>query len=62
MVAWGHANAGGDSSAVQDQLRGVVQIQAAGMAFTVILADGSVVTLGFFVQALAVTVRQFKTS
>ena len=46
IVAWGHANAGGDSSAVQDQLRGVVQIQAAGMAFAVILADGSVVTLG----------------
>ena len=28
VVTWGHADCGGDSSAVQDQLRGVQQIQA----------------------------------
>ena len=45
-VTWGDADCGGDSSAVQDQLRGVQQMQAGGYAFAAILADGSVVTLG----------------
>ena len=40
------ADSGGDSSAVQDQLKGVVQIQATGWAFAAILEDGSVVTWG----------------
>ena len=39
-------NDGGDSSAVQDQLKGVQQIQATQSAFAAILADGSVVTWG----------------
>lgn len=34
---------GGDSSAVQDQLRSVQEIQATGTAFAAILADRSVV-------------------
>ena len=39
-----------DSSAVQDQLRNVQQVQAdqaAGTAFAAIIADGSVVTCGY---------------
>ena len=46
LVTWGGAEFGGDSSAVQDQLRGVQQIQATLCAFAAILADGSVVTWG----------------
>ena len=46
MVTWGDQRFGGDSSAVQDQLRGVQQIQAAVFAFAAILTDGSVVTWG----------------
>ena len=46
VVTWGDAATGGDSSAVQDQLRGVQQIQATEFAFAALLADGSVVTWG----------------
>ena len=46
IVTWGLADEGGDSSAVQDQLRGVQQIQAANTAFAAILGDRSVVTWG----------------
>ena len=46
-MTWGNAGFGGDSSAVQDQLRAVQHI----------LADGSVVTWGIM-QALAATARQ----
>ena len=46
IVTWGDANFGGDSSAVQDQLKGVQQIQATNWAFAAILEDGSVVTWG----------------
>ena len=46
VVAWGDPNEGGDSSAVQDQLRHVTQIQAFVCAFAAILGDGSVVTWG----------------
>ena len=46
LVTWGGAEYGGDSSAVQDQLRGVQQIRATLCAFAAILADGSVVTWG----------------
>ena len=46
MVTWGYAGHGGDSSAVQDQLRDVQQIQASDGAFAAILGDGSVVTWG----------------
>ena len=37
---------GGDSSAVQDQLRNTQQVHATSFAFAAILADGSVVTWG----------------
>ena len=40
----GHADFGGDSSAVRDQLKNVQQIQATYRAFAAILADGCVVT------------------
>ena len=40
----GHPSA--DSSEVQDQLKGVQQVQATSEAFAAILADGSVVTWG----------------
>ena len=44
IVTWGDADFGGDSSAVQDQLKGIMQIQATYRAFAAILEDGSVVT------------------
>ena len=46
VVTWGRAEHGGDSSAVQDQLKNVQQIQATMTAFAAILRDGSVVTWG----------------
>ena len=45
-MTWGEAEYGGDSSAVQDQLMNVQQIQASNAAFAAILGDGSVVTWG----------------
>ncbi len=46
VVTWGKANYGVDSSAVQDQLKGVQQIQGNKGAFAAILEDGSVVAWG----------------
>ena len=46
VVTWGYPENGGDSSKVQDQLKGVQQVQATSEAFAAILADGSVVTWG----------------
>ena len=47
VVTWGNAGFGGESSAVQGQLKNVQQIQASyGGAFAAILGDGSVVTWG----------------
>ena len=46
VVTWRSEKFGGDSSAVQDQLKNVQQIQASGGAFAAILGDGSVVTWG----------------
>ena len=46
IVTWGHADCGGDSSAVRDQLKGVQHIQATWGAFSAILEDGSVITWG----------------
>ena len=46
VATWGKQNSGGDSSEVQDQLKGVQQVQATGCAFAAIVADGSVVTWG----------------
>ena len=43
VVTWGHADCGGDSGAV---LQDVKQIQASLQAFAAILGDGSVVTWG----------------
>ena len=45
-MTWGRSVSGGDSSAVQDQLTNVQQIQATHRAFAAILGDGSVVTGG----------------
>ena len=45
-MTWGDADFGGDSSAVQDQLKTVQQIQASNTAFAAVLGDGSVVTWG----------------
>ena len=44
VVTWGDQRHGGDSSAVQDQLINVKQIQASGEAFAAILADQTVVS------------------
>ena len=44
VVYWGSGEDGGDSSAVQDQLKNVQQIQASRRAFAAIRGDGSVVT------------------
>ena len=46
VVTWGNPRYGGDSSAVQNQLRSVQQVQATKQAFAAILEDGSVVTWG----------------
>eukprot|EP00439_Symbiodinium_sp_Y106_P036021 s3898_g4.t1 len=46
VVTWGSADKSGDSSAVQDQLKNVQQVQASRSAFAAILGDGSVVTWG----------------
>ncbi|OLQ06599.1 putative E3 ubiquitin-protein ligase HERC1 [Symbiodinium microadriaticum] len=46
VVAWGWDGRRGDSSAVQDELKTVQQIQASGNAFAALLGDGSVVTWG----------------
>ncbi|OLQ04101.1 putative E3 ubiquitin-protein ligase HERC1 [Symbiodinium microadriaticum] len=46
VVTWGDPFFGGDSSAVQDQLMTVRQIQASSGAFAAILGDGSVLTWG----------------
>ena len=46
VVTWGHPGYGGDSSEVQDQLKGAQQIQATGSPFAAILANGLVVTWG----------------
>ena len=45
-MTWGKSGCGGDSSAVQDQLKNVQQIQASSHAFAAVLGDGSVVTWG----------------
>ena len=54
VATWGDNGWGGDSSAVQDQLNTVKQIEAGYTAFAAILGDGSVVTWGMF--TLVVTV------
>eukprot|EP00435_Cladocopium_sp_Y103_P028096 s2213_g7.t1 len=46
VVSWGQPDCGGDSSAVQGQLKNVQQVQGTSDAFAAILADGSVVTWG----------------
>ena len=47
IVSWGKPYVGGDSSAVQDLLRNVQQVQATYEAFAaILLADGSVVAWG----------------
>lgn len=45
-MTWGSAICGGDSTAVQAQLRNVQQIHATKGAFAAILGDGTVVTWG----------------
>eukprot|EP00435_Cladocopium_sp_Y103_P071831 s53_g38.t1 len=46
IVTWGNSGHGGDSTAVQDQLRNVQQVHATDNAFAAILANGTVVTWG----------------
>ena len=46
FVAWGDAAFGGDSRAVEHQLKAVQQVQASAAAFAAVLDDGSVVTWG----------------
>ena len=47
MVSWGHADLGGDSSAVQGQLQNVQQIQASPSgAFAAVCSAGFVVVWG----------------
>ena len=44
VVTWGHCRCGGDSSRVQERLKGVQQVQATSRAFSAILDNGSVVS------------------
>eukprot|EP00435_Cladocopium_sp_Y103_P035419 s149_g9.t1 len=46
IVTWGDPSYGGNSSDVQDLLKGVRQVQGTKYAFAAIVADGSVVTWG----------------
>ena len=46
VVTWGEPGEGGDSSAVQDKLKIVRQVQATWTAFAAVLEEGSVVTWG----------------
>ncbi|CAE7919001.1 Herc2 [Symbiodinium sp. KB8] len=46
VVTWGDPRSGGDSSAVQHNLKNVQQIQASQRAFAAVLDHGSVVTWG----------------
>ena len=46
VVTWGNPEAGGDSSAVQEQLREVRHIQSTHFAFAALRADGRVITWG----------------
>ena len=46
VVTWGDSESGGDSSAVQDELKNVLQIQSNHGSFAAIRADGSVMTWG----------------
>ena len=46
MVTWGAPHGGGNSRAVQKQLKDVQQIHATYSAFAAIRVDGSVVTWG----------------
>ena len=45
-MSWGAADEGGDSSAVQEQLKNVQQVQSTQRAFAAILENGSVVSWG----------------
>jgi len=58
-VAWGHPDMGGNSSAVQDQLRNMQQIQSTSGAFASWL---TVQWLPGAIQTMAVTAPQFKIS
>ena len=60
VISWGMHNEGGDSSAVQAQLKNVQTIAAGWYAFAAILADGSVVTWGNLTRV--VTTLRSKTS
>ena len=46
VVTWGDPTAGGDSTALKDQLRKVQEVQGGGRAFVAILDDGSALTWG----------------
>eukprot|EP00439_Symbiodinium_sp_Y106_P073288 s28_g13.t2 len=46
VATWGDARSGGDSNAMQAQMKTVQQIQATWAAFAAILGDGSVATWG----------------
>ena len=47
-MSWGRYDEGGDSSAVQEQLKKVQQIQSTCVAFAAILEDGSIVSWGHY--------------
>ena len=57
-MTWGDAKYGGDSSAVQDQLKNVQQIQATTdvftSAFAAVRVDGSVVTWAMLTPVVTV--------
>jgi len=46
IVTWGDPEWGGDSSAIEHQLKSVQEVQATSRAFAAVLADGSLVTWG----------------
>lgn len=48
VISWGHADLGGDSTAVHDALQQIQQIESTSGAFAAIRADGQVITWGSF--------------
>ena len=60
VVTWGDPSFGGDSSAVQHQLRNVIQVCASHFAFAAILADGSIHMWGDTEGVCDTEVRQLR--
>ena len=62
VVTWGRAGYGGDSAAVQEQLRDVQHISSTLVAFAAVLGNGRVVTWDQSVSPCVQASHLFNTS